>query len=135
MGMMVMAKQNLFFFNGAQPERLQLLQYEAFLKNLFLDPNRYGLDERAEAPWRECQIGFQKPVKGQQRLVVKSDVIDVIERQSALVQAIGGGQAGKFGVMLDPVEALFLRSRDNLAVLDQGGGAVVVKCGYAENVH
>jgi hypothetical protein len=37
--------------------------------------------------------------------------------------------------MLPPGEPLFLGRRDDDAVLDEGGGRIMVETGYAEDVH
>ena len=43
--------------------------------------------------------------------------------------------AGKRVVMLLAREALFLRGRDDAAVLDQRRRAVVIEAGYAKDTH
>ena len=62
-------------------------------------------------------------------------MIDVAEVYAGLGQHVGKRVLRELGVMLAPGEPLFLGCRDNAAILDQCGGAVVVKCRNPTNIH
>ena len=55
------------------------------------------------------------------------DVHDLVEGQD-LESAIqcGAAQLGQGGVVLDPAEPLLLAEGENLSIVEQGGGGVVV---------
>src|SRR5690349_4305459 len=105
---------------------LQFLPYQTLLKQLFLEPERHRHLERAKALRRKRDIGLQQPLEFQERLVVEGDMIDVGEPDRSGLEAIIDGVVGKRGVMFLAGEALLLRRRNDAAVLDQRGGAVVV---------
>ena len=81
----------------------------------------------------ESQIGFQKPFEFQKRLVVKSDEIDIGQRDAGFIQTVMDGTFRKTVIVFFPGEALFLGCSDNNAVFDQCSGAVMVKGGNAKN--
>ena len=54
------------------------------------------------------------------------DVIDVVERNAGLIEAVLDGDAGEAGPVFDAPEPLFFRRRDELPVDDDTGGGVGV---------
>ena len=106
---------------------------QVFLEKLFLQPHRDGHVERLKPLGRERQIGFQKPLKFKERLVVKGDEVHVPETASGMVEAEPDGVFRKTGVVFFAGEAFFLGGSDDAAVLDQRRGAVVVEGGNSEN--
>ena len=53
---------------------------------------------------RERQIGLEQALEFQERLVVEDDVVDVVERDAGLVEAIGDRVLGKAGIALARVK-------------------------------
>ncbi len=107
---------------------LELLAQQALLEQLLLEPHRHRHAERGEALGRERQIGLEQALELEERLVVERDVIDFVEADAGLAQAVRDRAAGKAGIMLLAAEALLLRRGDDLAVLDQRRCAVVIEC-------
>lgn len=98
-----------------------------FLEELVLDPQRHGHAERGEALRRGREVGFEQALELQKRLVVEDDFVDTAEIAAGRVQAIVDRIFREGGVMLLAREAFFLRSRNDAAVLDEGGRTVVIK--------
>ncbi len=84
---------------------------------------------------RKGEVGLDEPLEFQKRLFVKDDAIDRRGVDLRLFQAIGDRVRRKVGIVLLAREALFLRRRDDLAIADQGGGAIVVEGGNPQNQH
>jgi hypothetical protein len=80
-------------------------------------------------------IGFQQSLELEEGLVVERDLIHLGKRNAGLGQAIVQRVERKSGVVLLAREALFLCGSDDVAVLEQGGRAVVVIGGKAQGVH
>ena len=72
------------------------------------------------------QIRFQKPLKFDQRLIVKYDLIQIGDGDIRLLQAVGNGPARKTGIVFLAGEALFLSRCQNLTVAQESGCAVVI---------
>ena len=100
MGMMVKAEKHFRGIEAPEPQAVDFFHQKAPLEHFFLGPDGNGLGERSEAGWRVSQIRFQQPVERQKRLVVKDDVIDVVERDLGFFQAIGYGKSRERGVVL-----------------------------------
>ena len=79
--------------------------------------------ERLEAARREGEIGFEQPLEFQERLLVEDDIVDVLERDAGLLEAIADRVDREARVLLLAREALLLRRRDDLAV-DQQAAAL-----------
>ena len=77
--------------------------------------------------------GFQETLELQEWLVIKHDVVNLIETDTFLGEAIVHRMRRKAGVVLFAAEALLLRGGNNLAIADQSSSAVVVKSGNAED--
>ena len=68
-------------------------------------------------------------------VLIDRDVVDVVESNAGLAQAIGDRLRGKPGPMLDPPEPLLLRRGDQHAVAHEAGGGVGVEGVEAEDDH
>ena len=91
-------------------------------------------DKKALQPPRgEAVIGLEQPLELEVGLVVKGDRGEVGELQAGFVQDIGDRMAREGGILLLAGKPLLVGGRDDFPVHDQGGGAVVVKGGDAEN--
>jgi hypothetical protein len=93
---------------------------------LDLKPLRHGFKERPQTGRSKGEVGFQKPFKFQKWLFVKYDIVQILDTDSSLFEAIVDCHAGKTGVMLDSSETFFLGRGDYFSIYDQSGGAVVV---------
>jgi len=100
---------------------------------LLLEPDGHSHAEAPETGWRECQVGFNEPLKFPQRFFVEDDVGDVGRRLPALAQAVLDGTRRKGRVVLSSGESFFLRCGDDFAVNDKTGRAVVVERRDPEN--
>ena len=105
----------------------------AILKQLLLDPDRNGLAKRREALGCKRQVRFQQSVEFQQGLVVKRDVVDLLEGDIRLADAVLDGLGRKARVVLPAAESFFLGGGDDPTILHQGGSGVVVVGGESEN--
>ena len=93
-----------------------------------LDPQRNRHHERADAGWCISKISFKNSFEFNKRLIIKTDIIQLIALDSALLEAIMDSMTWKGKVMLFAGKALFLRGRNNGPILHQTGCAVVIKC-------
>src|SRR4029079_18822577 len=100
---------------------------------LLLQPHRQRHAEAAEPDGSIGQVRFEQPLELPQGLLVEDDVIEVALLQPRLVQAIANGERRKARIVLLPREPLFLRGGHDVAVDHQGGGAVVIEGGDAED--
>jgi hypothetical protein len=62
-------------------------------------------------------------------------MIDILQADAGFVQAIFQRIVGETGIVLLAREAFLLRGGDDLAVTQQGGGAVVIEGGNTEDMH
>ena len=111
----------------------QFLPQERAHHELFLDPDRHGHEEALQAPGREAVVGLQQALELEIRLVVEGHGAQVAELEPRLRHDVGQGVSRKVGVVLLAGEALFLGRGDDLAVHQDGRGAVVIKGGKPEN--
>src|SRR4029450_5309473 len=81
------------------------------------------------------EIGLEQALELQERLVVEGDVVDVLKLDVGLVEAVLHGVLREARIVLLAREALLLRGADEMAVLDQRGGAVMIESRYAEHAH
>ena len=113
----------------------QFVRKQLLLKQLLLEPERHRHPERAEAARREGQIGFEQALEFQERLVVERNLIDLVETDAGLFEAVVNGAMRESRVVLLAREALFLGGRNDLAIAHERRGAVVVERGDAERDH
>jgi len=78
---------------------------------------------------------MENTVELQERLFVEGDEIQIGNADPSLLEAIVNGITGEGGIVFFPGESLFLGSGNDLAILDEARGAVVIKGGEPENVH
>jgi hypothetical protein len=114
---------------------LQFLLDQAFLEQLFLEPDGHRHAEGFEAARGQGDIGFEQPFELQEGLVVEGDEIDIAERRARFLQAIGHGVMGEARIVFLAGEALFLGRGHDTAVLDQRRRAVVIEGRDAQNPH
>ena len=135
MAEMMLGEQKLRSPVGIRVDLAQVLEKQPLQEQLFLQPQRHGLEEGAEATRREHQIGLDQPLELDERLFVEHDMIDVGWPNTCLIEAVPEGLCRKGVIMLLAREALFLGGRDNAAVFDQRGRAVVIEAGHANDTH
>jgi hypothetical protein len=107
-------------------ELLQLAAQQVFLKQLLADPERNRRGERAKTTRRERDIGFEQPLELQERLLVEDDIVDFLERDLRMLEAITDRVLRIARIVLDACEALLL-GRGNNATVDQQRGRAVVR--------
>src|SRR6266581_613710 len=110
-----------------------MVAQHAFLEQLLLQPDRNSLAERLKAAWREGEIGFEKALEFEERLFVEHDVVEFGRLDIGRGKTIANRRHWKIRIVLAARKTLFLGSGDDLAVHQQGGGAVVVECRDAED--
>src|SRR5262249_9167535 len=66
--------------------------------------------------WEFCEMCDQEALESLQRLFIKDDMIDFVDREPGVIQAKSHSLEPKSGVGFDPVEALFWGRGHNLAV-------------------
>src|SRR5580658_3260717 len=114
---------------------LQLILEEAALEQFLAHPERNRHLEGTQPPWRERDVGFQKALELQERLVVKDDIVDGGEIHACEREAELHGMGGKARVMFLAGEALFLRRGDDLSIAKKSRRTVVIERGNAEDAH
>src|SRR5215475_49055 len=92
-----------------------------------LQPHRHRHAEALEPVRRVCEIGLEQPIKLPEGLLVKDDVVEIIRSEPGFFHAVLDGVRGESRVVLLAGEALLLRRCHDLAVDDEGRGAVVVE--------
>src|SRR6202012_3484105 len=88
---------------------VQTLPQQAFLKQLFLQPQRDSQPERAKTTRRGRQIRLQQPLELYKWLLVEHHVVEIGGLQPGLVEAIADRARGKPRVVLDAGKTLLLR--------------------------
>src|SRR5215510_5283431 len=114
---------------------LQLSPQERFLEELLSQPDRHGHRERTEAAGGKRQVCFQQALELQERLVIKRDVIDLVQPDAGFAETVGDGMPRKTGVVPLPAEPLLLRSGNDTPVLHESGRAVMIEGGNAQDPH
>src|SRR5262245_11672689 len=113
----------------------QFVAQKLLLEQLLAQPQRDRHAERSKAGRREREISLQQAFELEERLVVEHGVVDVVQSGSRGFQTIAERMVREAGIVLLAREALLLGGRDDAAVLDQGGRAVVVERREPENAH
>src|SRR5262245_65278783 len=135
MTLVMFREQELFFPVGMPRELSQFVAQKLLLEQLLAQPQRDRHAERSKAGRRERQIGLQQAFELKERLVVEHDIVDVVQSSSRGLQTIAERMMREAGIVLLAREALLLGRRDDATILDEGGRAIVVECGEAENAH
>src|SRR5687767_5452414 len=77
MTLMVLSKEQPVVPIKAAGVLLQLLAQQILLEELLPEPNRHGHTEGLKSARRKGEISFEQPLESEQRLVVKSDIVDL----------------------------------------------------------
>src|SRR5262249_51385536 len=80
---MMFREDDAFFVTAPQPG----LDF-AWQVQFLVQPQRHGLQERAKAARRIGKVSLQQSLELEQRLVVKTDVVELVDRQAGRFQAI-----------------------------------------------
>jgi hypothetical protein len=72
-------------------------------------------------------MGLEQPFELQKRLLVEHDIIKFVEGQGALLEAVANSILRVASILFFTGKALFLRRGNNMAILDQRRGAVMIK--------
>src|SRR6266540_158446 len=94
---------------------------------LVLEPDRHRAEEARDSPGSGREVRVHQPLELAERLVVEHDVREVAGRDAGLTIAVVDGVTRVAVVVLLASEALFLRSRNDLAVAKERRGAVVIE--------
>jgi hypothetical protein len=94
---------------------------------LVFEPHRKRSRVRGEPLGSGCKVGLQEALKLEDRLIVESDVINVVDRQSLRLQTVLGRVLRKLWVMLLPGPPLLLRGGDDLPVSNETSRAIVIE--------
>src|SRR5262245_22697080 len=135
MTLVMFREQELFFPVGMPRELSQFVAQKLLLEQLLAQPQRDRHAERSKAGRREREIGLQQAFELEERLVVEHDVVDVVQSGTRGLQAVAERMMREAGIVLLAREALLLGGRDDAAVLDESGRAVVIECRESENAH
>ena len=100
---------------------------------LLLQPDGHGFAKRPISCRSIRQIRLQQPFKLSQRLVVKSDVVNLLRRDTCLRQAIVDSLLRETLIMLFASKPFLLRSGDQLPINNQSGGRIMVKSRNPKN--
>jgi len=90
------------------------------------EPQRQRHQVRLQPFRRAGDVGFEQAFELDERFLVEADEGEIAGVDARLAQAVGDGVGRKGGVVLLAREALFLRGRDDPAVLDEAGRRIVV---------
>src|SRR5260370_742374 len=70
---------------------LEPLADKILLEQFFLEPQWQGHAERGEPARRKSEVGLEQPFELHKGLLVENDVIELVKRQTALVETIANG--------------------------------------------
>src|SRR6516162_4551759 len=131
----MLGEQQLAVPVEARRPRLEPLAKQVLLKQFLLEPQWQSHAERGKTAGREGEIGLEQPFELQKRLLVEHDIVKLVEGQGAFLEAIANRILRVARILFFAGKALFLRRGDNMAVLDQRRGTVMIKGGDPENAH
>jgi hypothetical protein len=94
---------------------------------LGFQPERHRHHEGSQSDRSIRQVGFEQTIKLEERLVVKDNVVELPRSKARFPEAVVCGVLWEVGVVLDAGESFLLCCRDDLAITQQGGGAVVIE--------
>ena len=122
---------------GAVGQRGQLLHEQALQKELVLEPDGHGADERPKSPGGKSQVRFQQALKLEEGLVVIGDVAQVSQGDPALAQAISNRllRGSRASCLLRLKRSSWAAATILPSVSHQAGSAVVVKGRNPKDVH
>ena len=103
-------------------------------KELFLDPQRPRHAERGETARRDAQVGLKDPLELEERLVIEPHALQIRGLNAGGAETVGHGLRRERRVPLLARETLLLSRGDDLAILQQAGGAVMIEGRETEDV-
>ena len=127
MRLVMLSKQHGYF-------TLQLFLNDVRYPQLLLDPHHHTLPEQADPQRRSGQMSFQQAFKGEQRFVVKSDAVQILNAYICFAQAVCDCMVRKLGIVFSSRKAFFLRGGDNSSIANQTRSTVVIECRNAEDI-
>jgi hypothetical protein len=89
----------------------------------------------AKAPRGYAQIRLEQPLELDEWLLVKDNPIERRKLCGPFAQTIGDCLTGKRGIVLQPREPLLLGRRNNVPILHERCGTIVIVSGYPEETH
>src|SRR6516162_6320795 len=131
----MLGEQQLAVPVEARRPRLEPLAKQVLLKQFLLEPQWQSHAERGKTAGREGEIGLEQPFELQKRLLVEHDIVKLVEGQGAFLETIANRILRVARILFFAGKALLLRRGDNMAVLDQRRGTVMIKGGDPENAH
>jgi hypothetical protein len=137
MGFVMFSEKKLWqlLFVEARRASQNFLPKEVSQQELFFQPHGHGGKKRLETPRRKTEVGFEEPLEFDKRLVIEHHVFEILDSDPSFIQTILNGMTWKTWIMLLSRKALFLRRRNNLAILHKTGSAVMVVRRDTENMH
>src|SRR3990172_8206315 len=120
MGLVMFSKKDrrkVLFFYAVQRNQF-ILQY-AFQQKFFLEPDGHRGEERFHSFGRKSNVGFQKTLELDQGLVIEDEILEIRQRDTALLETVADGIHWKTGIELLACEALSLGCRHDVTVADQ----------------
>jgi len=118
---MVLCKENIsiivnFFF------------YNIWNVKLFTEPKWHSLKPRAKPSWGNGQIAHKESLKSQERLIIKNNMIQLMNLYASFFKTIFYCVFRKSWIMLLPGKAFLLRCRKDLSIFEETCRAVMVEC-------
>ena len=127
MCLVMFGKQHIAFITGFLLDNLWDVQF-------FPQPKGHGFQPGAKAFGGNGQVAEQQPFKGQERLVVENDVVQLVDRDSGFLQTILNGIFRETRIMFFSGESLFLGCCQNLSIFQQARSAIVIESGDTQNM-
>src|SRR5260370_16970429 len=87
---------------------LEPLADKILLEQFFLEPQWQGHAERGEPARRKSEVGLEQPFELHKGLLVENDVIELVKRQTALVDTIPNGILSNAPILLFAAKPPFL---------------------------
>src|SRR5262249_55259651 len=115
---MVFAEEKLRYILLGQGRiaRHNLFAKQVSQQQFFLQPHRHGGKKGLQAARRKPNVGFEEPLEFDQRLVIKHNVLKILDSDPSLIQTVLDGTMRKSWIMLLSREPLFLCGRDDPTV-------------------
>src|SRR6185295_5623968 len=105
---MMLCKQYFFSLGQIFIDCLQLFDQQVLLEKLLSNPDWHSRPKRCEAARCERKICFQQALKFQKRLVIESDMVNILSTYSRALKTPPDGLSRKARIMLLARKALFL---------------------------
>src|SRR5215210_2074438 len=99
---------------------------------LFLHPERSGLEELPKAAGRDREIGLQNPLEFEQGLIVEPDMAHIGQGDARFSEAVLDCLRGKAWISLLPGKSFLLCRCQDLAIAKQASCAVMIEGGDPE---